>query len=86
MDSDGIEQALGALRPMLAADGFALSLGSLSADGVVEVVLEATPEACLDCLVPDSTLIQILENSIRERDPGLVRVELHKRGFEEFGH
>lgn len=75
-----IENALTQLRPSLAADGFDLQL-----DGVVEdevrIGLVAKPDACLDCLVPDEMLVQILETSIRKQYPTLGHVVLTKHGF-----
>lgn len=77
-----IESALEVLRPSLAADGFDLRIGQLLIDGTVQVVLEAKPAACLECLVPDDVLIQIIENAIREREPSFNRLELVKVGFD----
>jgi Fe-S cluster biogenesis protein NfuA len=77
-----VEAALDVLRPSLAADGFDLRVGGLLADGAVQVVLEAKPNACLDCLVPDDILIQIIEGAIREREPSFNRIEFVKQGFD----
>ena len=77
-----IEEALVVLRPALQADGFELVLDRLNAGGQVEVGLVALPAACLDCLVPDAQLVQILETSIRKTFPGLSGVTLNKRGFD----
>lgn len=76
-----VESALAGLRPSLAADGFDLRVGSVDGD-VVQVVLEAKPAACLDCLVPDEMLTQLLTDAIRAQDPSLDRVELVKEGFD----
>lgn len=78
-----VENALEGLRPALAADGFELRIGSIEQDGVVKVVLEAKPDACLDCLVPDEMLVQILDKAIRDQDGGLSKVELEKVGFDQ---
>jgi len=82
MDHGAIESALDTLRPSLASDGFDLSLLSADSGGVVEVVLTATPQACLDCLVPDDLMVGILDNAIRKVEPDLDHVELVKRGFD----
>ncbi len=74
-----IEKALERLRPALAADGFVLLLESVAADGSVSVALEATPEACMECLVPDDVLVSILERTIREEEPSVGRVRVNKR-------
>jgi Fe-S cluster biogenesis protein NfuA len=77
---DAVEQALTDLRPSLAADGFDLKIDSLTGDEV-SVGLVAKPDACMDCLVPDDMLVQILETSIRKRYPALAGVVLTKHGF-----
>ena len=76
-----VESALAVLRPGLAADGFDLRVGDVT-DGVVQVVLEAKPAACLDCLVPDEMMTQMIADAIRREDPSLDRVDLVKEGFE----
>jgi Fe-S cluster biogenesis protein NfuA len=82
MENAAVETALDNVRPALDADGFDLRLGSVGPDGAVEVVLEARPDACLDCLVPDEMLVQIIETAIRQQDPGVQRVTLTKSGFD----
>jgi hypothetical protein len=77
-----IESALEVLRPSLGEDGFDLLAGPILADGTVQVVLEAKPGACLDCLVPEDIMIQIIEGAIREREPSFNHIELVKKGFE----
>lgn len=77
-----IEDALEDVRPGLEADGFELTLEAISEDGVVEVALIATPEACHDCLVPDEILTQIIEGSVARRATDVTSVRLHKRGFD----
>ena len=77
---NAVEQALTELRPSLAADGFDLKIDSLTGDEV-SVGLVAKPDACMDCLVPDDMLVQILETSIRKRYPALAGVVLTKHGF-----
>jgi hypothetical protein len=82
-----IEEALDALRPGLAADGFALKLGAVDPGGSVKVILEAGPEACLDCLVPEEMMVRILEDAIRGKDGSLDHVEIVRVGFDEVaGH
>jgi Fe-S cluster biogenesis protein NfuA len=76
-----VESALAKVRPALDADGFDLNLRSVT-DGAVEVVLAARPDACMDCLVPDEMLVQIIETAIRAEGDGLAGVTLTKEGFE----
>jgi Fe-S cluster biogenesis protein NfuA len=74
--SDAVERALDSLRPGLAVDGFDLRLESIDHDGRVHIVLDATPQACADCLVPEPTMVAILEAAIRDEDPRLGPVTL----------
>jgi Fe-S cluster biogenesis protein NfuA len=76
-----VESALAKVRPARDADGFDLNLRSVT-DGAVEVVLAARPDACMDCLVPDEMLVQIIETAIRAEGDGLAGVTLTKEGFE----
>jgi hypothetical protein len=76
-----VESALATLRPSLTADGFDLRVGTLT-DETVQVILEAKPDACLDCLVPDELMVQMLDDAIRRNDDTLGTVELVREGFE----
>lgn len=82
MDPTLIERALEQLRPSLAAGGFTLHADDISDQGRVAIVLEAGPDACAACLVPDDVLVQILESAIRAHDPSAGSVTLRKAGFE----
>jgi Fe-S cluster biogenesis protein NfuA len=82
MQQTAVEKALDNVRPALEADGFDLRLQQIVGDGDVEIVLEAKPDACHDCLVPDEMLVQIIETAIRDEDPSIQRVTLTKVGFE----
>ncbi len=77
---EAVDAALAELRPSLDADGFDLRLDSIEGDEV-HVGLVAKTDACLECLVPDEMLVQILETSIRKRHPDLSGVKLTKHGF-----
>jgi Fe-S cluster biogenesis protein NfuA len=77
-----IESVLEDLRPSFDQDGFGLSVGSISADGAVEIIFSATPDACVECLVPDDVLLQILDSAIRDKAADVTGVTLTKVGFE----
>jgi Fe-S cluster biogenesis protein NfuA len=77
-----IDAAIDELRGALDGDGFDLRLGSVEPDGVVRVILEARPGACLDCLVQDEVLLRILDDSIRKKSPDVRQVILEKQGFD----
>ncbi len=81
--SSAIEVAVGRLREGLAADGFDLRVGGVGHDGTVEVVLEAKPQACLDCLVSDEMLVSMLTDSMRRAGCDAERVTLVKKGFQQ---
>lgn len=82
MDAAAIESALEKVRPALASDGFRLSLGNVKPSGAIEIILEALPGACLDCLVPDEILIQIVASAVHDEGATVGRIELEKRGFD----
>lgn len=77
-----VEKALDNVRPALAADGFDLRIGAIEADNSVRVVLEAKPDACMECLVPDDVLVAILDKAIRDQDPDVGQVSVDKVGFD----
>jgi hypothetical protein len=83
MDTSAVEAALDGLRPALGADGFDLRLGAILPGGDVEVVLEARPGACLDCLVPEDMMVEILQSAIHERDNSFGAVTLVRVGFDD---
>src|SRR5262249_23138746 len=66
-----IEKALRNLQPALATDGFVLRLESVDSDGSVSVAVDATADACGDCLISDGALVKILERAIREEAPSV---------------
>lgn len=74
--SEAIERALDSLRPALAVDGFNLRFESIDEQGQINVVLAATDDACADCLVPEATMLAILEAAIHQEDPTLGSVVL----------
>jgi len=63
-----IDRALDDLRTGLLLDGIELRLLRV-ADGVVEIAMRFSSDACADCIVPRPVLEQILLNSVREVDP-----------------
>jgi Fe-S cluster biogenesis protein NfuA len=82
VDADAaVELALDTLRPGLAPDGFALRVGGWTGDATLQIVLEAKPGACLECLVPEGMLVQVIEDAIRRHDVAVQRVDLLKEGF-----
>lgn len=84
VDRNVVDTALEMLRPGLASDGFELHVGTLT-EGGVQVVLEATPEACLDCLVSDDMMVQMIDAAIRKQGSEPGNVELVRQGFDDAG-
>jgi Fe-S cluster biogenesis protein NfuA len=82
MENDAADAAVQQLRPAFMADGFELRLGPARTDGAVEIILEAKPGACLDCLVPEETMLAIIETALREEGEATERVILTKVGFD----
>jgi Fe-S cluster biogenesis protein NfuA len=77
-----VEAALDRLRPGLASDGFELTVGALEPSGVVKVVLRACEDACLDCLVAESVMVRMIEDSIRRENQPVDHVVLVTVGFD----
>jgi Fe-S cluster biogenesis protein NfuA len=84
-NESAVEDALSQLRPSLAADGFSLTLRDVT-DGTANVVLEAGPDACGDCMVPDDMLVTIIQQAVGDRTDAVGAVSLHKVGFENLTH
>ena len=80
---DVVNSVLNHFRPSLAADGFDLHLLELNPDGPVRIVLEAKAGACLDCLVPERLIAEMIEAEMQKQDPSLGRIQLVKKGFDE---
>jgi len=68
MQKETIESALALLNPSLEADGFKLNLESIDPRGTIRVVLEAKEGACLECLVPDEILNNMIKQVLQEKD------------------
>lgn len=56
------EQGLKAMQATLAADGYALA--AFEEGGQVVITIEATPEACEDCLAPPDVMRAILGKTL----------------------
>jgi Fe-S cluster biogenesis protein NfuA len=64
-----IEKALEPIRNSLEADGFDLKVDSFE-EGVVSLRVQAGPEACIECLVPQEHIKLRIEHRLK----GLARV------------
>jgi Fe-S cluster biogenesis protein NfuA len=64
-----------ALRQTLLADGADLKLIEVAAD-FATVELLFGPETCVECILPRSSLMRILQVALRREYPGVQRVEL----------
>ncbi len=85
VDQSNIDSALEPLRAGLGPDGFELRVGKI-VGGDVQVILEAKPGACLECLVPDELMVSMLTDAVRREFPALDKVELIKEGFDAATH
>jgi Fe-S cluster biogenesis protein NfuA len=75
-----LELAIDELRPSFEADNFKVVLDEVSDRGDVVIAVEATPEACLDCMIPDGLLQQVVEACVRRYAPDVKSVTVVKRG------
>jgi Fe-S cluster biogenesis protein NfuA len=76
-----LEEALEVLRPGLDSDGFELTIEEIGSDGRISVALTATPEACMDCLVPDEMMVSMIQGIMQEMEPQVTDVVLKKYGM-----
>jgi hypothetical protein len=83
-ETRAVHDALGQLRQMLEADGYALSVDDLT-DGTAHVTVSATEAACADCLAPKSVVADIMLNAL-STVPGVRRVDLTYPSDETTGH
>jgi hypothetical protein len=58
------QAGLETMQATLAADGYALALAAREDGERVVVTIDATPEACEDCLAPPSVMRAILERTL----------------------
>jgi Fe-S cluster biogenesis protein NfuA len=84
--NQGLELAIEELRPSFEADNFTVLLDRLSAGGDVTIGIEAMPGACLDCMIPDGMLLQVVEACVRRHAPEVRTVAVVKRGFTAAPH
>ena len=73
---EALHLGLASLEPMLTADGFTLSLEDRDGDRAT-VRLDATEDACIDCLMPENALRDVILQALREQDPSVHEVTLH---------
>jgi hypothetical protein len=72
-----VEKSLEPISQMLAGDGYELVVNVEG--GQIEIGIEATPDACVDCLVPQATMEQIIRARLAESDGEAAAAELRIR-------
>jgi hypothetical protein len=72
-----VKQSLEPIAQMLASDGYELVVEVQ--DGLIELAVEATADACVDCLVPQATMEQIIRARLAESDPAAANSPLRLR-------
>lgn len=70
-----VDAALASFTEMMATDGYLLGWESVGDDRIV-VRIDATPEACADCLVPQPVMHAILASALEGTSHSLERVDL----------
>jgi hypothetical protein len=74
-DAAAIDAALQGFRDMMRADGYLLGWEPAGPDAIV-VKIEATPEACADCLVPPPVMQAIMSSALESTEVTVDRVVL----------
>jgi len=65
VDATAIDAALAGFAQMMSADGYVLSWEPADAARIV-VRIDATPEACADCLVPAPVMQAIMSQALKD--------------------
>ena len=73
--AEHVDSALAGLREGFQADGADLQVVSAEA-GVARIRLVVTEATCLECIVPNPILQQVIEASVRQAWPEVHRVEV----------
>ena len=73
---EALEAVLDKFRPGYRADGSDLFLGSVDPAGVVEVRIPIRPETCVECLLPEDLVANILQREFQAVVPDVARVEI----------
>jgi len=74
-DTEQVDAALKQFTDMMAADGYVLSWSPSEADRIV-VRIDATEEACADCLVPQKVMEAIMAQALEPTSYTLDHVVL----------
>jgi len=78
-DADKVDSALKELRDMMGADGYLVRWEPV-ADGRIVVTIDATEDACADCLVPLPVMEAIMSSALEETPYTLDHVVLPNAG------
>lgn len=70
-----VDVALQGLRDVLGADGYRLDY-TVRGDRELVVSVLAGPDACADCLVPESVMAGILADALRDTPYGVARIDM----------
>jgi hypothetical protein len=74
-DAAAIDAALQGFRDMMSADGYVLGWEAAGPDAIV-VKVEATEDACADCLVPEPVMQAIMASALESTSVTVDRVIL----------
>jgi hypothetical protein len=61
-----LEAALGPLTAMLGADGYALVVGTSEDGSTLRLQIDATADACAECLVPASVIASVARSCLSD--------------------
>ncbi|GAA3763842.1 hypothetical protein GCM10022240_15270 [Microbacterium kribbense] len=75
IDAGRIDAALQGFRDMMGADGYLLQWESAGDDRIV-VTIDATEDACADCLVPQPVMEAIMSSALADTSVTVERVVL----------
>jgi hypothetical protein len=70
-----LDKALIDVKEGLALDGYIL-IAKQQEEGIVEIVIEAGPEACSECLSPKSILESIIRRALEENQVAYKKINI----------
>jgi hypothetical protein len=69
-----VEQALGEIKERLALDGYTLS--ATESHGEIQIIIEAGPNACAECLSPKPILERMIASELEQKGVNYHKINI----------
>lgn len=70
-----LDEALSNVKETLALDGYFLT-AEQQEEGIVEIIIEAGPEVCAECLTPKNILESIIGKALLENEVAYKKINI----------